>query len=154
MNDLVYGYCLAKRTLLLASMLLVSVCAVWAQSEAPPAAPVHGRGFGPERELQQLTHVLSLSADQQTQVKALLTEQQQKMEALRNSSSNADASGQGTPSRHEQMEAIHNDTDTKITALLNDDQKTKFAQLQAQRKARMEQHQGGGDNPPAPQPNN
>jgi periplasmic protein CpxP/Spy len=139
------------RGLLIAGFLVaipfVGSTALWAQNETLPAGPMHGRG-GPQRQLQHLTQMLSLTPDQQTQVKALLTEQQQKMEALRNS--NADASSQGSPSRREQMESIRNDTDTKITALLNDDQKAKYAQLQAQRKARMEQRQGGGDNPPQP----
>src|ERR1700677_265679 len=138
-----------RRMLLMAAILVVSCGAVWAQSPGP----MRGRGGNPERELQQLTHVLSLTADQQTQVKALLAEQRQKMEALRNS--NSDASSQGTPSRREQMESIRNDTDTKITALLNDDQKSKFAAWQQERKSRMEQREGGGpgDAPP-PQPNN
>jgi protein CpxP len=141
------------RGLLMAAILVVSCGALLAQNDAPSAAPMHQRGGNPERELQQLTRALSLTADQQTQVKALLTEQRQKMEALRNSSS--DASSQAAPSRREQMESVRNETDTKITALLNDDQKTKFAAWQQQRKARMEQRQGpGGENAPAPQPNN
>ena len=146
-----------QRALLIAAFLgaipLAGGAALWAQNDAPPAGRMHGRG-GPEHELEHLTRMLSLNADQQTQVKALLTEQRQKMEALRNGGSNADASSEAAPSRREQMESIHNDTDTKITALLNDDQKTKFAQWQQERKARMEQRQGGGDNPPPPQPNN
>jgi Spy/CpxP family protein refolding chaperone len=147
-----------QRGLLVAAFLvaipLAGSVALQAQNEAPPAGPGHQRG-GPERELEHLTRVLSLNADQQTQVKALLTEQRQKMEALRNGGSDADASSQGAPPRREQMESIRNDTDTKITALLNDDQKTKFAQWQAERKARMEHRQGGGpEGAPPPQPNN
>jgi Spy/CpxP family protein refolding chaperone len=141
------------RGLLMAAILVVSCGALWAQNDAQSPAPMRGRGGNPERELQQLTQVLSLTPDQQTQVKGLLAERRQKMEALRNSSS--DASTQATPSRREQMESIRNDTDTKISALLNDDQKTKFAAWQQERKARMEQHQGGGPGgAPPPQPNN
>jgi periplasmic protein CpxP/Spy len=145
-----------QRGLLIAAFLvaipIVGNTALWAQNEAPPAGPMHGRG-GPERELEHLTQMLSLNADQQTQVKALLTEQRQKMEALRNGGPNADASSQGAP-RREQMESIRNDTDTKITALLNDDQKTKFAQWQAQRRERMEHRQGGGPEGAPPPPGN
>jgi Spy/CpxP family protein refolding chaperone len=113
---------------------------------------MHQRGGNPERALQQLTQVLSLTADQQTQVKSLLAERRQKMEALRNSGSGSDTASPGAPPSRQQMEAIRNETDTKITALLNDDQKTKFAAWQQQRKARMEQRQGaGGENAPAPQ---
>jgi protein CpxP len=141
------------RGLLMAALLVASCGALWAQNDAQSPGPMRGRGGNPEREVQQLTQVLSLTPDQQTQVKSLLAERRQKMEALRNS--NSDASSQGTPSRREQMESIRNDTDTKITALLNDDQKTKFAAWQQERKARMEQRQGDGPGgAPPPQPNN
>jgi protein CpxP len=161
MNELAYGYLLAKRMLLLAGVLVVAGCTLWAQSEAQPGGgPRHG--FGPERELQQLTQALSLTADQQTQVKSLLTERMQKMQALRRPAANAatdagaEASAPGAQARHAQMEAIRTDTDNKITALLNDDQKTKFAAYQQGRKDRMArgQGQGGEQAPAAQQPNN
>jgi Spy/CpxP family protein refolding chaperone len=136
----------ARRTLL-AGVLAVSCCALWAQNDAPPAGEMGRRGGNPERELQRLTQVLSLTPDQQTQVKGLLAERRQKMEELRK---NADASGQATPPSREQAEAIRNDTDTKISALLNNDQKGKFAALQQERKARMQQRQGGDAPPPPP----
>lgn len=148
-----------ERGLLIAAFLvaipLVGSPTLQAQNDAPPAGPppggMHGRG-GPERELEHLTQMLSLTADQQSQVKTLLTERRQKMEALRNS--NSETSGQAATPRREQMESIRNETDTKITALLNDDQKTKFAAWQAERKARMEHREGGGpDGAPPPPPN-
>jgi Spy/CpxP family protein refolding chaperone len=97
-----------------------------------------------------LTQRLNLTADQQTQVKAVLTEQRQKMEALRNAApaDSADSS-QATPNRRQQMEAIRTDTDTKITALLNDDQKAKYAAMVQKRNQRMEEH-GGAPPPPPP----
>lgn len=155
MNELVYGYLLARRTLLLAGVLVVSCCALWAQNDSPPPGQMHGRGGNPERELQQLTQVLSLTADQQTQVKTLLAEQREKMEALRKPASGGDASSQAAPPSREQMVAIRQDTDAKITALLNDDQKPKFAAWQQQRKEAMEHRRGpDGDSAPAPQPPN
>jgi periplasmic protein CpxP/Spy len=145
MNQLISRY--ARRTLL-AGVLAVSCSALWTQqNDAPPAGQMGRRG-NPERELQQLTQVLSLSADQQTQVKGLLAERRQKVEELRKAASGSDAATQAaTPSR-EQMEAIRNDTDTKINALLNDEQKGKFAAWQQGRKARMQQRLG--DTPPPP----
>jgi periplasmic protein CpxP/Spy len=155
MNELVYGYLLARRTLVLAGVLLVSCCALWAQNDSPPASQMQRRGGGPERELQQLTQVLSLTGDQQMQVKTLLAAQREKMEALRRPASGGDASSQAAPPpSREQMEAIRQDTDTKITALLNDDQKPRFAAWQQQRKEAMEHRRGpGGDSAPQP-PNN
>jgi hypothetical protein len=54
------------------------------------------------------------------------------------------------------MEAIRTDTDNKISALLSDDQKTKFAAYQQERKDRMARGQGQGSEqaPAAQQPNN
>ncbi|MGA2047336.1 MAG: hypothetical protein ABSG96_06565 [Terracidiphilus sp.] len=153
MIDLRYGYLLVRRTLLLAGMLAVACCALQAQNDSQPAGPMRGRG-GPERELQQLTNVLSLTADQQTQVKGLLAERRQKMEVLHRPPASTEATGQATPPSREQMEAIRNDTDLKITALLNDDQKAKFAAWQQQRKERMERRGAGGEGGPPPQPPN
>jgi len=134
-------YLLARRTLLMAAVLATSSCAVWAQSEQP-GGEMHRGGPNIERELGQLTQALTLTADQQTQVKALLEQRRGKMEALR--------AGEAQPTR-EQMEGIRKDTDSKITALLNDDQKTKFAAWQQQR---MERRRGGGGDaaPPPPPP--
>jgi Spy/CpxP family protein refolding chaperone len=148
MNELVYGYLLARRTLVLAGVLAVACCALRAQNAPPPTGLTGQRGPNQERELQQLTQVLSLAADQQAQVKSLLAERREKMEELRKSGSGSDASSQGAQPSREQMEAIRNDTDNKIAALLNDDQKTKFAAWQQQRKERMERRQG--PNAPAP----
>jgi Spy/CpxP family protein refolding chaperone len=151
------GSCVSlRRGLLFAGILAATYSALWAQSGSQPQSQPGGqwsrRGGNPERELQQLTERLQLTTDQQTQVKSLLAERRQKMEELRRSSSGGDASAQTTAPTRAQMEAIRNDTDTKISALLNDDQKAKFAALQQERKARMEQRQGGGN--PAPPPGN
>ena len=134
----------ARPALLLAGILLAGSCALYAQDEpqsGPPAGGMGRRGPNAERELGQLTQALSLTPDQQTQVKALLQERRGKMEALRSS---------GTQPTREQTEGIRKDTDDKISALLNDDQKAKFAALQQQR---MQNRRGpGGDAPPPPPP--
>jgi Spy/CpxP family protein refolding chaperone len=139
------------RRAVLAAVLLAGSCALWAQADQPPAPPtgppqgeMRGRGPNAERELGQLTQTLTLTPDQQTQVKALLQERRGKMEALRSS---------GNPPSREQMQAIRKDTDAKISALLNEDQKTKFAAWQQQR---MQGRRGpggpGGEQPPPPPP--
>jgi Spy/CpxP family protein refolding chaperone len=135
------------RRTLMAAILLAGSCAAWAQADQPPGPPqgeMRGRGPNAEREISQLTVVLSLTPEQQTQVKALLQERRSKVEALR--------SGETPPSR-EQMEVIRKDTDNKISALLNDDQKPKFAAWQQRR---MQGRRGpggpGGDQAPPPPP--
>jgi len=77
----------ARCGLLLAGVLALGTCAVMAQNDGPPPGPggpgggQRGRGFDPQRQVEMLTQRLNLTADQQTQVKAVLTEQRQKMEA-------------------------------------------------------------------------
>jgi len=103
---------------------------------------MQGRGGGnPERQLQMLTERLSLTADQQTQVKALLADQRQKMQVLRESNS-------GAPPDRQQMEGIRNETDTKINALLNDDQRPSLRS--GKRSATRAWRQQGPDQPPPP----
>jgi Spy/CpxP family protein refolding chaperone len=157
------GFLTARRAPLMASVLTAGVivagsCALYAQADAqtppPPDRPdgMHHRGPGVERQLGELTHVLTLNESQQAQVKTLLTAQREQMEALRRPQAESDVE-QPRPNR-EQMEQIHQATDAKIAALLNDDQKAKFAAWQKQRQAMMERHRGpdGQEPPPPPQP--
>ena len=158
MLEMAYGFMLARRALMLAGVLFAGCCALWAQSEPqsnPPAGGPgvyhHGGERGPEHELRELTHVLTLSSEQQTQVKTLLTERQQQMDQMRSQQSNG-ASGETAQPNREKFQAIRQDTDTKINALLSDDQKTKFAAWQQQRKQRMQHHRGGEGQEAAPAP--
>ncbi|MGD0893937.1 MAG: hypothetical protein ABR923_20635 [Terracidiphilus sp.] len=139
------GILASRRTLLLGTILAAGSCGLWAQAAPPEGAPpqdqMRHRGPNPERELAQMTDALTLTPDQQTQIKPLLAERRQKMEALR-------ASGE-RPTR-QQMEAVRQDTDAKINALLTDEQKTKYA---AWEKGRMERRRGGpGEDGAAPPP--
>jgi periplasmic protein CpxP/Spy len=101
-----------------------------------------GRGpmrMDPDRQLEHMTRALGLSADQQDQIKPLLVERQQKMEALFQDQS---AAGQN---RHAKMQSIRQDTQSKIEAVLNDQQKQKFEAMQ-------ERGRRGGPPEGAPQP--
>jgi periplasmic protein CpxP/Spy len=143
--------CVSKwRGLLLVGILAAGGGLLHAQSDAAPAPGPGGPGHrgGPERRLEMLTRVLSLTPDQQTQVKALLTEQRTKMEAMRKATPAAETETAGGPANRAQFEALRTDTDTKINALLTDEQKTKFAALQAEHRP---PHGGGPEGaPPAP----
>jgi Spy/CpxP family protein refolding chaperone len=133
----------AWRVLLMAGILIAGGCALTAPANAQGRGGMGQRGGGIERQLSELTQVLSLTVDQQAQVKSLLIERREKMEALRSS---------GTQPTMEQMLAVRQDTNGKIRALLNDDQKVKFAAWQQQR---MEQRRSGGTGEaPAAQPPN
>jgi periplasmic protein CpxP/Spy len=144
---------------------LLGLCsfAAYAQS-TPPAAPTgndattnpHNNwrrgGMGSERELERLTHMLTLTADQQTGVKALLEQQSTQMKAL-HAKAQTEAAGttETTETRQAgmtQMDQIRDETNTKISALLDDTQKKTFADMIARRKAAMARHESREGNPP------
>ena len=116
---------------------LLGLCsfAAYAQSTPPAGPPANDgprdhwrRGGGPERELERLTHMLTLTADQQTGVKALLEQQSVQMKALRAKTQSEGTANQTPETRQAgmtQMDQIHDETDTKISALL-DEPKTYF----------------------------
>ena len=152
-----------SRWKLAASCALVGLCtlALHAQTDAPPGPPPggpHGQwrgGGGPERQLAMLTRRLNLTAEQQTGVKALLEQQATQVMALRTKTPSEQATPPTPEARaaeHKQMDAIRDETDTKISALLNDDQKKTFSDMVAQRKAAMARREAGGDAPPPPPP--
>jgi Spy/CpxP family protein refolding chaperone len=97
------------------------------------------RGGGEERQLQMMTRRLDLTADQQTQVKAILADRRSQMQAL-----------------HARAMSIMQDSSSRIRTLLNEDQQQKFDEMQAKMRQRMqhrmgEMQGGGGDTPPPPQ---
>jgi Spy/CpxP family protein refolding chaperone len=134
---------------------LLGLCSVAASAQSPepqtlPEGSTQGHGQwrgqrGPERELEMLTRRLSLTPEQQTSVKAVLEQQRSQMIALR-AKSQTDSANADTPearqARITQMNQIHDESDTKIAALLDDNQKKTFAGWVAKRKAAMAQRQG------------
>jgi Spy/CpxP family protein refolding chaperone len=159
---------IANRWKLAAGSALLALCsyAAFAQQDAPPPGPPpdgpdgpppskSDRMPGPDRELHMLTRQLSLTADQQTGVKTLLDQQQEQMKALRakfKNDSPEDVTPDQRQARRAQAEQIRDETDTKISALLDDTQKAKFSKLIERRKARMAQRGPGDGNGPPPPP--
>jgi Spy/CpxP family protein refolding chaperone len=141
-----------------AAMLAVCAAALsaapaMAQDNSAPAAPpsqdhmgppMGGRGGMQERQLEMLTKRLNLTPDQVTQVKAIDADTMKQSMAVRNDTSLSQ------DDKHAKMMDIHTASQAKIRALLTDDQKTKYDAMQAEMKARMQNHQGGGAPPPAP----
>lgn len=123
---------------------------------APPQQGPGARGMrmDPDRQLERLTTELNLTADQQTQIKPLLVERQQKMQALMQDQSAA------PQDRRTQARSIMENTNNSIKAVLHDDQKQKFEAMQE--RMRRNRGMGGpaGTAPPpppdgtAPQPQN
>ena len=155
---------LARRTVPVFSVFIACCGAAWAQPDGPMGPPPDGpppgqmeQAHGPsvERELKHLTQLLALSDDQQTQVKAVLTDQHQQIEALFKPA-DSDKSGEMQMPSRETMEAnrtaikaLREATQAKIAALLSDDQKTKFAAW-VKKHEKSAAQQEGDDMPPPP----
>lgn len=116
---------------------------------ATTAPPMHGHGhmMNPDNQLEHLTKTLNLSSDQQTQIKPILENQQSQMMQLHQDTS---------LSRDDKMakaKSLHDDTTSKIEAVLNDQQKQKYEAMQQKMQERMQQRmQGGAGAQPQSQP--
>ena len=144
-------------TLALGGLLTIgSTSAALAQDTPPPppdqnqaAPPSQGMGhrgmrMDPDRQLERLTRELNLTADQQAQIKPLLVERQQKMQALMQDQSAA------PEDRRTQAHTIMEGTNNSIKAVLNDDQKQKFESMQE--RMRRNRPMGGPAGAPPPPP--
>jgi Spy/CpxP family protein refolding chaperone len=103
--------------------------------------------MSPDDRLKQMTTDLNLTADEQAKIKPILEDQQKKMDDARN-----DNSGGDRDAMRQKFEQIRTDANTKIRALLDDKQKAKFDQEEADREQRM-QHRGGPGGGPGNGPN-
>ena len=128
-------------------VLGVALCGVQANAQAGPSGEHMGRGhqMSPDEELQRLDKALKLTDDQKKQIKPILQDRQQKMQSLRSDTSLSEQD------RRSKMRSTFEDSNSKIRDALNDDQKTKFDEMQRHGRGRMEGHRPGGEAPPAPQ---
>src|SRR5580704_14246820 len=124
---------------LLATGLTLGPAAVFAQDSAAPNASAQqgGPGMGrqqmtPDEQLARMTQRYNLSADQQTQIKPILADTQQQMMTLRQDSS------MPREDKMAKMMSIREASNTKISAILNDSQKQKFADDQQKMQQRMQ----------------
>jgi Spy/CpxP family protein refolding chaperone len=141
---------------LLATGLTLCTAAAFAQDTAAPAPDASaqqpmgggrmGRGaMNPDEQIARMTKRYNLSADQQTQIKPILANQQQQMMALRGDSS------MSREDKMAKMKGIREDSSTKIQAVLNDSQKQQYAQDQQKMQERMQQRMQDGGGPPPQQ---
>lgn len=157
-------FSLISRVLALAGLVALAGTVLYAQDGPPPGPPPDDMQQGPQqgpgvdRQLKHLTKLLTLTEDQQAQVKVILTDQHQQIKALfdqtrsAENSGNADAGGPPSPeamqAQRSQIRLIRDAANAKISALLTDAQKAKFTAWQDQQKKREAQQ--GDDMPPPP----
>ena len=115
------------------------------ETQGPPAGGGHRGMMDPAQQLEGMTKRYNLTADQQTQIKPILAQQQQQMQALRGDSSLS------REDRMTKMQSIHADTKTRIEAVLNPDQKKQFEADQQRMQQRMQGGGPGGGGPPPQQ---
>lgn len=137
-----------------ASAVLAQSSAPASQDAAPPPMagmhPHHMQPPDPAKQLAHLTTKLNLTTDQQAQIKPVLESRDQQFQALHSDTTLA------RPDKMAKMKSIHEDTNSKIEAVLNDEQKKKFAEMKEHQHEMMERHmrhhQGamGPDAPPPP----
>lgn len=126
------------------------LCSIPAMAQDPQTAPAqtaptpqgtHARGMRGDRTA-MLTKQLNLTADQQSQVKAIDDDTRSQMMAVRNDTSMSKAD------KRSKMMDLHKASDDKIRAVLTDDQKTKFDAMQAKMQERMKEHKQAGEAAP------
>jgi len=91
-----------------------------------------------ERQLQRLNEQLSLTKEQQAQVKTVLQNQSKEMKTIRD---NAELE-QGM--KRTNYRKIMTETNNQIRALLTSEQQTEYDKLRTQMRQRMRQSRGGG----------
>jgi hypothetical protein len=139
---------IALSGLLATGLTLCSAAAFAQQDNAAPDPQQQGPGrmgrgaMNPDEQIARMTKRYNLSADQQTQIKPILANQQQQMMALRGDSSLS------REDKMAKMKGIRDDSSTKIQAILNDSQKQQYAQDQQKMQERMQQRMQGGGAPP------
>ena len=122
-------------------------------STAPTGQGTPGGHYGgmhgpmsPDQELGHMTKALNLTSDQQTQLKPILQDRHdQQMQIHQDASLSRDA-------KMAKMKSLDEDSNTKVEAVLNPDQKAKYEKMIADRKERMQQmhaqHSNSGDAQP------
>ena len=83
----------------------------------------HGQGMSSDQRLQMLTQQLNLTSDQQQQIKPILDNESQQMQALHSDSSLSQQD------RMSKMQAIRENTNSQIKPILTPDQQTKWQQM-------------------------
>jgi len=95
--------------------------------ETPAVAPA-GHRADPSQQLRRLAKKLNLTSEQQDQLLPILTDRQQQMTALLNDGSLS------AQDRHAKARTLREDSDSKIKAVLNDQQKQEYQQMREHRR--------------------
>lgn len=133
-----------KQILLIVSLLALFVClpqAANAFQDSPSGQDQARKLPTPEEVVAKLDSKLSLSDDQKAKITPIIADRQQQMKAVA-----ADQSGRRFQ-KARKMKSIYKESDEKIKAILNDEQKKKYEELEQEKreemKDRRKQHSNG-----------
>jgi periplasmic protein CpxP/Spy len=146
-----------RLSILIVGLFALSMCAFALQDQgstgsgqAPSEQGGKGHGYGRghgmptvDEQVQHMTQKLSLTSDQQSQVKSILENERQQMEALHNDTSTADQD------KRQKFQTMRQENSSKIRDVLNDDQKKKYDAMVKERGQGMhgKMHDHGGQPP-------
>jgi periplasmic protein CpxP/Spy len=114
------------------------------QAEGGGMGGHHGHKMDPDQRLAKMTKRYKLTADQQSQIKPILQDEQQQMQALRSDTSTS------SEDKHAKMQSMHEASTQKIEAVLTDEQKQKFEADQQKMQQQHGEHMHGGEGAPPP----
>jgi Spy/CpxP family protein refolding chaperone len=113
------------------------------QQQMGPGGGMGGGNFDPaafvDRQMEELKEGLDLSDDQEKQVREIITAG---FETMRKAREEMQDGGGDREAMREKMQAMREEQNQKIKAVLSEDQFTKYEQIQKERRERM--RQGGG----------
>ena len=115
------------------------------QDQGAPSQPMHRGPMDPQHEMQHMTKALNLSSDQQSQIMPILQNRSDQMMQMHQDTSMSQSD------RMAKMKAMDQDSNAKVEAVLNDQQKAKYEKMMARRRKHMHQmRQDGGAAPAQP----
>jgi periplasmic protein CpxP/Spy len=128
--------------------IVMSAGMVMAQDQAPAPSQGgqtmqgrHGRQMDPDKAAARLGRKLNLSTDQVAQIKPILADQQQQMQAVRGDTSLSQ------DDRRAKAKGIMQDSRTKMEAVMSDPQKQQFEQMLQEQRSRHGRGGGGQSQP-------
>ena len=121
------------KKLLFSLICLLALLASGLKNARAQDADQHARSWPtPEAVVANMDSELSLSDDQKAKITPIIADRQEKIKALAQSSGRRRKKGR-------EMRSIMSDSDQKIEALLNDDQKKKYQEMKQERAEQMKE---------------
>lgn len=130
-------------------LLIVSVSCNQGSNSGSNFSNDGGRGMGPgnfdqgafiDRQMDQMNESLELSSDQEKQIRDILTQGSEDMQAIREEMRDSGGDFEGM---REKMQEMRAEQDSKIKAILSDEQWEKYEAMQEEMRARRGNRMGG-----------